>query len=179
MAAAGVKLTGANGSLTILGLGDGQDEDVKIDLNTTANTIEITSPASSASAIDINTLNFISTGWIQGGIKIDSDANGEDNATMTAAGMYGTLFIATGAGTWTLPTAVAGMSLCLMDSGDAHDLILDVQGTDTMRLKGAEDSAGDGITNASGSTTGDFVCVVAVAAGKWSTMGMQGTWAAQ
>lgn len=123
--------------------------------------------------------DFKITGTIAGKIGINSDADGMAAADMTAAGVYGTLFIATGAGTWILPTAVAGMNLCLMDSGTAHDLILDVTGTDTITLKGTEGTAGNGITNASGSTTGDFVCVVAIAAGKWSTMGMSGTWAAQ
>ena len=176
LAAAGVKLTGSNGALTILGLGDGQDEDVKIDLNTTANTIIVSSPASSATAVSFSALNLVTTGSIQGGIKISSDADGMDAAAMTAAGMYGTLFIATGAGTWILPTAVAGMSACLMDSGTAHDLVLDATAGDTIRLKGTEGADGATITNATGSTTGDFVCVVAVDANKWSTMGMSGTW---
>lgn len=176
LAAAGVKLTGSNGALTILGLGDGQDEDVKIDLNTTANTIIVSSPASSATAVSFSALNLVTTGSIQGGIKISSDADGMDAAAMTAAGMYGTLFIATGAGTWILPTAVAGMSACLMDSGTAHDLVLDATAGDTIRLKGTEGADGATITNATGSTTGDFVCVVAVAANKWSTVGMAGTW---
>lgn len=167
-----------NGTFTLTGSGDGADETINIDLNTTSNTAIISSTTDVAT-VDFSALNLVSTGYIQGKIKIDSDADGEDNATMAAAGMYGTLFIATGAGTWILPTAVAGMSLCLTDSGTAHDLILDCQGTDTIALKGTEGSAGVGITNASGSTTGDFVCVVATAANKWSTMGMQGTWASQ
>ena len=167
-----------NGTFTLTGSGDGADETINIDLNTTSNTAIISSTTDVAT-VDFSALNLVSTGYIQGKIKIDSDADGEDNATMAAAGMYGTLFIATGAGTWILPTAVAGMYLCLTDSGTAHDLILDCQGTDTIALKGTEGSAGVGITNASGSTTGDFVCVVATAANKWSTMGMQGTWASQ
>ena len=176
LAAAGVKLTGSNGSLTILGLGDGQDEDVKIDLNSTANTITVSSPASSATAVSLSALNLVTTGTIQGGIKISSDADGMDAAAMTAAGMYGTLFIATGAGTWILPTAAVGMSACLMDSGTAHDLVLDATAGDTIRLKGTEGADGATITNATGTSTGDFVCVVAVAANKWSTMGLSGTW---
>lgn len=41
--AAGVSITGANGIVTFLGLGDGADEDFKFDLNGTANTAVITS----------------------------------------------------------------------------------------------------------------------------------------
>jgi hypothetical protein len=125
-------------------------------------------------------LNLATTGTIQGGILINSDADGMSAAEMTAVGLYGTLFIATGAGTWILPdVAAAGQSICLMDSGTAHDLILDVTAGSTIRLKGTEQADGIGITNASGSTTGDFICVVSVAAHKWSTLGMQGTWASQ
>lgn len=127
----------------------------------------------------LSTQNIATTGTIQGGIVINSDANGMSESEMTAVGLRGTLFIATGAGTWTLPTAVAGMSACLMDSGTAHDLILDVQADDDIQLKGVEDTNGDGITNASGSTTGDFVCVVAISAGHWVTTGIGGTWVAQ
>ena len=179
LGAAGVKLTGSNGSLTILGLGNGQDEDVKIDLNTTANTIIVSSPASSATTVSFSALNLVTTGTIQGGIVISSDADGMLAADMTTAGMYGTMFIATGAGTWILPRAVLGMSGCLMDSGTAHDLILDVTAGSTIRLKGTEQADGIGITNAAGSTTGDFVCFIAVATDKWSTVGMGGAWVSQ
>lgn len=158
-------------------------ESIALDLDTgTGNEVAWKNKTTGSTSVDkmsFSALNLASTGWIQGGIKVDSDANGEDNTTMTAAGLYGTLFIATGAGTWTLPRAVLGMSACLMDSGDAHDLILDVSSGSTIRLKGTEQADGVGITNASGSTKGDFICVVAVATDKWSTMGMQGTWASQ
>lgn len=119
------------------------------------------------------------TGTIQGAIKISSDADGMTGAEMTTAGVYGTLFLATGAGTWTLPTAVSGMNLCLMDTGTAHDLILDVQAADTLMFNGTVDTAGDGITNASGSSTGDKICVVAYGAGTWIVTSSQGTWVAQ
>ena len=121
------------------------------------------------------------TGTIQGGVLVSSDADGMTAADMTTVGLYGTLFIATGNGTWILPTALQGMSMCLKDSGGAaHDLILDVQSTDDISLDGeTEDTNGDGITNASGSTKGDFVCVVAISNGHWVTVGTKGTWVAQ
>jgi hypothetical protein len=98
---------------------------------------------------------------------------------MTAVGVRGTLFIASGAGTWILPTAVAGMSLCVMDSGTSHDLIVDVTTNDYIILKGTTLVQNAGITNAATATTGDFVCLVATAAGYWSTMGMGGAWVTQ
>ena len=153
-------------------------EDFSLRVGSTANNV-IFGTSTGVTDVSFGALNLATTGTVQAGIKISSDADGMDAAAMTAAGMYGTLFIATGAGTWILPTAAVGMSACLMDSGTAHDLILDATAGDTIRLKGTEGADAVGITNASGSTTGDFICVVAVAANKWSTLGMQGTWASQ
>ena len=130
--------------------------------------------------LSFSAINLVTTGTIQGGIVINSDADGMSAAEMTAVGLGGTLFIATGEGTWILPdVAAAGQAVCLMDSGTAHDLILDVTTGSTIRLKGTEQADAIGITNASGTSTGDFICVVSVAAHKWSTLGMQGTWASQ
>lgn len=170
--------TDGDGAITFLGASGGYDEDLTMNLDDTENTV-VFSSSTGVTKLDFSALNMVTTGYIQGGINISSDADGMDAAAMTAAGMYGTMFIATGAGTWILPRAALGMSACLMDSGTAHDLILDVTAGSTIRLKGTEGSDGVGITNASGSTTGDFVCVVAVATDKWSTVGMQGTWASQ
>ena len=152
------------------------DEDLKF---TKTGTNGITLGTNTGVTTVTTALNLVSTGTIQGGVVISSDADGMDAAAMTAAGVRGTMFIATGAGTWILPRAVLGDSLCLMDSGTAHDLILDVTAGSTIRLKGTEQADGVGITNASGSTTGDLICVIAVATDKWSTVGMQGTWASQ
>jgi hypothetical protein len=96
-----------------------------------------------------------------------------------AAQMYNSLNVVNEAITVTLPTAVAGMSGCVLDRGSAHDVIVDVQSGDTITLLGAVDTAGDGITNASGSSAGDYVCVVAMSAGTWVVMSRQGTWAQQ
>lgn len=170
LGAAGVKLTGANGALTILGLGDGSDEDVKIDLNTTANTIEITSPASSATAIDINSLNLVSTGTISGAIPSTTDNNGQ---TLSAAQQYGYMHWATGAGTTNLVTAVAGMSLCVYSTTAAAVVVNPADG-DTITLNGTALSAGDSITSASGA--GDFICLMSQAANSWVTLGRSGTW---
>ena len=175
IAAAGVKLTGANGALTILGLGDGQDEDVKIDLNTTADTIIVSSPASSATAVSFSALNLITTGTVSAGIPIQADADGRN---LTAAECYGYLHVATGNGTWLLPAAVAGMNLCVLVTG-ASDVIIDIDANDDITLNGSQDTNGDGITNATGSSSGDFVCLIAIDDDHWYVMGKQGTWTQQ
>lgn len=122
-----------------------------------------------------HTLNFATTGTLTGGIMILDNVTGP-----TAAQCYGSLDLMTSAGTVLLPTAVAGMSICVVDgAGTASDLIVDVQATDNVILVGVTQAGGVGITNASGSSTGDYVCLVSSAANKWRVLGKQGTWASQ
>jgi len=97
----------------------------------------------------------------------------------TAAQCYGTWDIVNEAITVTLPTAVAGMNICIRDTGSAHDVIVDVQSGDDISLLGAEDTNGDGITNASGASTGDYVCVISATNGHWLVTHSRGTWAQQ
>ncbi len=93
VAAAGVKLTGSDGALTILGLGDGFDEDLKIDLDTTENTGTVTSSTGLA------TLNFSS-------IALQESGNAVPNATdklsffgaTTSAELAGVISNETGSG---------------------------------------------------------------------------------
>jgi hypothetical protein len=179
----GEKITGGNRSVTFAGTA-ANSEGLTITGGDNDNIVTVSS-GTGATKLGFSALNLVTTGTVSGGIAISSDADGMSAAEMIAAdpsttGLYGTLFIATGAGTWILPdVAAAGQSACLMDSGTAHDLILDVTAGSTIRLKGTEQADGVGITNASGTSTGDFICVISVAAHKWSTMGMQGTWASQ
>jgi hypothetical protein len=129
--------------------------------------------------LDIGAIKLVTTGTIQGGIKVSSDADGMSAADMTTAGLYGTMFIATGAGTWILPVPAGGESLCLMSSGAAAHLILDTTDGSTIMLKGTELANAVGITNAAAEAAGDFVCVFASAAGKWMTAGIGGAWLSQ
>lgn len=171
--ATGVKITGSNGSITFLGLGDGADEDLKIDLNTTTNSIDITSPSSSATQVRFGALNLVTTGTITGAIKINSDVDGMSSAEMTTAGMYGTLFVATGAGTWNLPAAVAGMNFCMLVPSIAA-VIINPDDSDVLIYDGTADTAGHQI--AGGAAAGDFICFIAVDGTNWHSMGRRGTW---
>ena len=120
-------------------------------------------------------LNFATTGTITGAISILDNVTGP-----TAAQSYGTLNVMTASGTVLLPTAVAGMSMCVQDgAATASDLIVDVQAGDNVVLVGVTQAGGVGITNASGTSLGDYVCLIATAANKWRVFGKQGTWASQ
>ena len=158
---------------------------IKVNQNGTESSVPIGPTAGQITFVGptaTRTITVPDANFTVGSIGISSDADGMSAAEMAAVtpfGMYGTLFLATGAGTWILPTAVAGMSGCLRDTGTAHDLILDIQAGDDFQLLGVEDANGDGVTNAAGSTTGDFICFVAISAGHWISMGQGGAWVAQ
>jgi hypothetical protein len=174
----GVLITSDNdGLITLLGASGGYDEDMTINLDDTENTIVIGSN-SGVTSINTGSIAFVTTGYIQGAIKIASDADGMDATATAAAGMYGTLFVATGAGTWILPAAAEGMNFCLLVT-TSDDVIIDVDASDDITLVGVQDTDGDGVTNATGSSTGDFICMIAIDATHWYVMGKQGTWTAQ
>ena len=128
-----------------------------------------------ASDIAITTSGAIATtGNLSGKVMILDNV-----AAPTAAQSYGSVNLVNDNITVLLPTAVAGMSTCIIDSGTAHDIIVDVQATDNMVLVGSVGAGGLGITNAAGTSTGDFVCLVAAQANKWYVTTKQGTWASQ
>jgi hypothetical protein len=171
IAAAGVKLTGANGALTILGLGDGQDEDVKIDLNTTANTITISSPASSADTVSFSALKMVTTGTIMGAINVVADA---DSHTVTAPESYGTFFLAGGVGTWDLPeVTAAGQNLCIF-STTAAAITISPHANDGIMNGAARNANGHNIVSTA--AIGAYVCLIADSGDGWTVLGKSGTW---
>jgi hypothetical protein len=157
---------GTDGKWTFTGVGGSNNEDLTIDLESTANTVTLGTSTG---------VTMISTGSIafQSAVNINSDANGMTSGEMTTAGMYGTMFFATGAGTWNLPGAVAGMSFCIY-STTAAAVVVNPDNSDYIVLNGTALSAGDSITSASGA--GDFICLVAKDATYWYTLGRSGTW---
>lgn len=175
LGATGVKLTGSNGSLTILGLGDGQDEDVKIDLNSTANSIDISSPASSATQVSLGTLNMVTTGTISGKVPMITKSDDYTLGSDSAQEAYGYMvWISGDSKIVTLPAVAAGMSVCVY-STDATAKVVDPNGNDGIKNGTAARNA-DGHKITSGGTAGDFVCLVADSADGWTVLGKSGTW---
>jgi hypothetical protein len=135
--------------------------------------------ASSASEVAPNVIvpnaNAGTSAWhlagTQSSVLVNSDANGMSQAEMTAVGMYGTAFFATGAGTWNLPAAAAGMSFCVY-STTAATVIVNPDNAD--QIKPLTNAAGDGVTSASGA--GDFICMIAIDATDWYVFGKSGAW---
>jgi hypothetical protein len=122
-----------------------------------------------------SSIAIATTGTIQGAVKV------LDNVTSpSGTQLYGTIDAMTASATVTVTAGIVGMSICVMDvSATASNLIFDVPGTDNVVFNGTVGAAGIGITNASGSSTGDYVCLVVPVANKWYVTGYQGTWASQ
>ena len=106
-------------------------------------------------------------------VVINADANGMSQAEMTAVGMYGAMFFSTGAGTWNLPGAAAGMHIIIYLTG-AHAVIVNPDDGDTITYAGVKDTAGHQI--ASPSIAGAFISLVAYDATDWHILGSSGTW---
>jgi len=165
--AAGVKLAGSDGDITLTGLGDGDDQTLTINLDDTVGSVVVTS---SEAAISFSALNLVTTGTLSGAMPIATDA---DAHTITAAEAYGYLLVSTGAGAWDMPAAVPGMSFCLLCT-TAAAVTLNPDNADVLVYDGVADTAGHQI--AGGAVAGDFICFIAIDATYWHSMGRRGTW---
>ncbi len=73
-ASTGVGLSATNGVLTLAGTGDGQDENLTVDFNTTANTVAF-STGTGVTILDFGSLNLATTGFVTAGdIQINGGA---------------------------------------------------------------------------------------------------------
>ena len=173
------------------------DMDAAVDVGASANsyTVEsafdpstdylmgITDYAGSWAVKRIDLTNFATTGDITGAINIVTTTDGTESPT--AAQMYGTFFIADNATAandtdYTLPTAVAGMSACFYDNGAGDGgIIIDANTDDQILLNGTTVGVADAIDSpgvAGAGANGDFICIFAIDATNWITLGASGTW---
>jgi len=158
LGAAGVKLTGdGDGALTILGLGDGSDEDLTINLDDTANTAVVSS-STGVTKIDYGSIGSATTGIVSGGslTPVIGDADDFDN-NFTGANLYGGTYIVNAAGTVVLPAVAAGMNFTIVLEG-AVATPIDPDGTgtaDTIYMNGLAAASDENIT----SSTRGAMCV--------------------
>ena len=75
---------------------------------------------------------------------------------------------------FTLPGAEAGLVVMFYDIGGGVITVDPVDGTDTIYLNGTSVGAGDAID--SPGAVGDFICLMAIDATRWVTVGRSGTW---
>jgi len=75
---------------------------------------------------------------------------------------------------FTLPGAEAGLIMMFYDIGGGVITVDPVDGTDTIYLNGTSVGAGDAID--SPGAVGDFICLMAIDATRWVTVGRSGVW---
>jgi hypothetical protein len=153
------------------------DEDLQL-TKTGANGITI---GSSSGVTDVTTaLNLVATGQISGRIPVVADADGK---TLSGTDLYGSMQMATGAGTWVIPdvdaAAGTGQAFCVYVTG-AYEVVIDGNAEDKIRLNGTLGAAGGNITNATAEAAGDYVCLVLTDfdsdVAHWTVLGKVGTW---
>jgi hypothetical protein len=181
LGAAGVQLTGdGDGAITFLGRGDGSDEDLTINLDDTANQVELTS------STGVATLKLAQGMVFSGNTNMITKSEG---ATLTQAEMNGLVFV-TASATIVLPEIVAssptssqvtlGAAVCVAARDDNEVVTVDPNNNDSITLAGTKDTAGDSVKNTVTASTGggDFICMIAAEADNWFVMGISGTWTA-
>lgn len=113
------------------------------------------------------------SGTLQGLVAttlITSTANSPTSSTLR-----GGLFQCTNAGgcNITLPTAVSGYNACWYDNNGGGTIIIDANTSDEIILDGVPIGPADAIE--SEGNRGDFVCILAIDATSWVTLGRSGT----
>lgn len=131
-----------------------------------------------------NDLNLVTTGTVSAAIPIITTTDGSESPT--AQQQYGTMFIADHATaandtTYTLnATLAAGMCNCYYDNGGGTGgVIVDPPTGDYIILDGVELASGEAINSpgvAGDGANGDFICIMAISATHWITLGKSGTW---
>jgi hypothetical protein len=173
---AGVKLTGdGDGAITFLGLGNGYDEDLTVNLDDTENTAVLSS-ITGVTSIDTGSINLVSTGYIAAGVKrlgtFASPITNVGTYSLAAANCYNTVIFYNDTDTLALPAAVAGMNLVIYVAG-ANLTTIDPDGTDVIVVDGTANGAGDAFTVAG--VSGNYISLVADAVNHWVTLGSKGT----
>jgi hypothetical protein len=179
---ADIQLSATDGVFKIAAANGANNEDLTIDLDATANTATI-GTSTGVTALSIGSLNLATTGTILGAVNVVVTTDG--SLSPNASQMYGTMFIAdhataTSDTDYTLPSAVAGMTACFYDNGaGTGGIIIDAAADDEILLYGTGVGAADAIDSpgvAGDGANGDFICILAIDATSWITLGSSGTW---
>jgi hypothetical protein len=127
--------------------------------------------------------SLLVSGVIRGNVNIITTTTGTKSPT--ADEMRGSFFVADHATPandvdYTLPTAAAGLSGCFYDNGGGTGgIIIDAAAGDEILLEGTGVGVADAIDSpgvGGDGSNGDFVCLLAIDATSWATLGMSGSW---
>jgi hypothetical protein len=175
---AGVRfLDDGDGAITLTGKGNGSDEALTINLDDTSNTIALSS-TTGVTEMNFSSFNLVTTGKILGGVNVSSktaatytigtDDSDEANGTVFINGDNDAI-------DFTLPSAVAGMSVCIFQANGVSGAITIQPNTGDYLLK--DGSRGTAATDyVSTGDGGDAICVCAISADDWLITRESGTW---
>jgi hypothetical protein len=179
----GVQLTGdGDGAITLLGLGDGSDENLIINLDDTADHIVLSS-STGVTDVDFTAMNINTTGVIKGRASYGSDITGAVSHNTTAT--HGVFYHFTAAATVTLDAAADagyGAQVCYKVRDAAEAAVIDVDDAEKINLNGTAQAAGVAIT-ATGA--GESICLVSTTdtdgsgTDGWETWGATSGWASE
>lgn len=168
--ATGVRITDdGDGALIFTGMSAGNDESLTWNFDDGNANQVVVSSASGVTEISFSAINMVTTGSIQGRVKV---TNKSADATLTDAEMDGFVFVTSGA-TMTLPAVEIGQTVCVY-STTAAEIDVDPNASDRIRLDGTALSVGEKIYSAG--AAGDFICLIGDSGDGWTTLGRSGTW---
>jgi hypothetical protein len=170
-ATAGARLTGGNGTVTIKGEGDGQDESLTLDFNTTANKVTVSS-ATGVTELNTSAINLVSTGYVDAGVRVYTSTD----AAVTVSGMSAVYFNSDDdVITFNLPADPVNKAFCFGNTVYARAITVNPDDADYIVNDGVTAAAGEALVSSGNAK--DWVCVVGITASYWRVTGSIGTWA--
>lgn len=170
--------SGTSGSFTFSS-SVSNSEDLTIALGANDNTVTVSS-STGVTDISFSAINLVTTGAVKAGVnRIGTFASPQSQSgayTLTAANSYNTIIFYNDSEAINLPTAVAGMNICVYITS-TNAATLNPQDGDVIVIDGTANGAGQYVQLAG--AAGNFVCLISDAANKWVTMGAKGTLTAE
>jgi hypothetical protein len=168
----GVLITSDNdGAITFLGASAGNDEDLTMNLDDTANTV-VFSSSTGVTKLDFSAMNMVTTGYMDGGILVTKSTD----ATITVSGMTGFYVNADDdVIAFNLPADPTNKAYCFANLLYARAITVNPDDADYIVHAGTTAAAGEAYVS-SGART-DQVCVVGIDTGYWLVTSERGTWA--
>jgi len=175
-----VRLSAADGVLTILGVNGANNESLTIDVDQTSNTI-ILGTGTGVTEINTGAINFASTGTIAGRVPWGSDIT--ENTALNTTALHGKMYLVTAACTVTLDKVTDcgfGAVVGIFVRDGSETVTIEVDDADKINLDGTALDAGDTID--SPGDAGDFIYLISTTdtdgsgTDGWLNLGTRGTW---
>jgi hypothetical protein len=166
---AGARVTGGNGAITFKGEGDGTDEDLTINLN--SSNIATVSSSTGVGIISLGAINMLTTGTFLGAVNVINTSSNPYTISTSLNHGYGSAIFCGGTLEIDLPPGASGMTLLIYNEG-AYTITIDPNGSEVIVRDGTTQSAGISMTLSSGA--GNYVSLIHNGT-NWKTVGYKGT----